>query len=275
MVSTGTMVAMGFTLILSAVVPLAAMLVYSIMRKKQGVVAAWFLGAAGFFVTQVIIRIPLLSLCSLSEGFVAFAENNYVIYSILLAFTAALFELVGRYVVAKILSKNLTFTKGFAAGLGHGGIEAMVIVGMTYITNFMYAAMINSGTIDTIIAEVEAAGVDATSIHQLVDSLVNTPSIIFCLAGYERLLTMICHLAMTLIVFHYVAQKQDLKGIGICLIFHTILDSVCGIVNGMTTPYIGSILTQNASYVILYTFLTVVAVASIFIIRKIAKAWKN
>lgn len=274
-VSGGSIAAMCVTLFIALVLPVVLLIVYAVKNKKQGVVGAWFLGAAGFFVTQIIIRTPILSALSLSEGFVAFAENHYLIYALLLAVTAALFEVAGRYASAKILSRNLTFTKGFAAGLGHGGIEAMVLIGMTYISNLLYVAMINSGAINAVIAQTEGLGADTAPLYALVDTLVNTPAYMYLLAGYERILTMIGHTALTLIVFYFMWKKQTAKGIGICVLFHTLLDGVSAIVSGLATPYLGSVISQNVSYVIIYVYLTGMAVFFGYIIYRIKKAWMS
>lgn len=273
-VSGSSIAAMCVTLVIALVLPVVILIVYAVKNKKQGIVGAWFLGAAGFFVTQMVVRTPILSVLGMSEGFVAFAQNHYLIYAIVLAFTAGLFEVVGRYVVAKILSKNLIFKKGFAAGIGHGGIEAMILIGISYISNLIYVGMINSGAINAVIAQTESMGVDATPVYTLVDTLVNTPAYLFLLAGYERVLTMICQAAMSLLVCYFVWKKQDIKGIGICLLLHTLLDGVSAVVSGMSAPYLGSVVSQNVSYVIIYVFLTLMAILSVYIIIKIKKAWK-
>lgn len=274
-VGNDVIAAMCVTLFVSIILPIIFMIVYALRNRKQGVVKAWFLGAAGFFVTQMVIRVPLLSMLSMIPEFMVFAENYYLIYAILLAFTAALFELVGRYVVAKVLSKNLTYKQSVAAGLGHGGIEAITLIGMTYISNLLYVVMINSGAINGVIAQTEAMGVEVSGeVYALVDALINTPAPIYLLAGYERILTMIAHIAMSLIVCYFVWKKQDAKGMVICLVIHTLLDGITGIVSGLATPYLGSVISQNTSYVIIYVFLTAVAVASIIVIRKIKSVFE-
>ena len=162
-VSNSSIAAMCVTLFISLILPVVALIVYAVKNKKRGVASAWFLGAAGFFVTQIVIRVPILSTLSLMPGFVSFVENHYVLYALMLGLTAALFEVVGRFACAKILIKNLTYTKGFAAGLGHGGIEAMVLIGMTYVSNLLYVAMINTGAIEGVIAQTEAMGVEVAA----------------------------------------------------------------------------------------------------------------
>ena len=272
MVSTATIVCICITLAVSLLVPVVGLIVYTVMNKKQGVISAWFLGAAGFFVTQMIVRTTILSVLSGQAWFVSFAENYYVVYALILAFTAGLFEFAGRFAVAKIMENNLNYKRGFAAGLGHGGIEAMVIVGMTYISNLIYVALINSGGFDIIVEQTAALGVDTTALYQVEAALLNTAPATFLLAGYERILTMICHVALSLIVVYYVKNKNVWKGAVICIGLHTMLDGVSGLISGLSTPYMGSVISQSTMYLLVYVFLTACAVASVYAICKLKKA---
>lgn len=271
MVSEASVFFMLVTLFISLVLPVVLLIVYAVKNKGKKIVSAWFLGAAGFFVLQIVLRLPILSVLSLMPGFQSFAENNYVIYILLLAFTAGLFEVIGRFAVAKIMSKNLTYERSIAAGLGHGGIEAMILIGLTYVSNLLYAAMINGGTFDTVVEQAKALGVDVSSLLVLKDSLITSPSYLFGLAGYERILTIICHTAMSLLVCYFVYKKQTMKGVLIALVLHTVLDSVSGLVSGMSTPYMGSVISQNTAYILIYGFLTIMAVISVVIILRIKK----
>lgn len=271
MVGTSTIIAICVTLCISLILPLVIYIIYGVKNKGKGVWTAWLLGAAGFVVLQLFIRLPILSVLGLSEGFQLFATNHYVIYCLVLAFTAGLFEVAGRYAVAKILSRKMTFERGVAAGLGHGGIEAMLLIGMTYINNLIYCIMINTGSFATIIAQTEAAGVDASQLVAVEEALINTSSVTFLLAGYERILTMILHLALSLIVCYFVSCKKDWQGILICLACHTVVDFVTPLLSGLATEYMGNVISANTSYVIVYAFLTVVAVVSGIVIVKLKK----
>ena len=275
MVSGTAILFMWITLFISLILPVILLIVYAVKNKGQKIVSAWFLGAAGFFVLQMLVRIPVLNILSMQPGFQTFAENNYVVYILLLGFTAGLFEVVGRLVVAKIMAKNLTYERSIAAGLGHGGIEAMLLIGMTYINNLLYAALINSGAFDMVVEQTEAMGVDATALFAAKDALLTTPAYLFGLAGYERLLTIICHTAMSLLVCYFVYKKQTMKGVLIALVIHTILDSVSGLISGLSTPYMGNVITENTGYVLIYGFLTIMAVVSLVIIVKVKKEFKK
>jgi len=43
----------------------------------------------------------------------------------------------------------------------------------------------------------------------------------------------------------------------------------------LATPYLGSVISEGTAYVIIYSFLTVVAVASFVVIVMIGKKWKK
>ena len=65
------------------------------------------------------------------------------------------------------------------AGLGHGGIEAIVIVGMTYINNLLYSAMINTGAFDTMVESTAQMGVDENTLkNSFASNSINSPLVI-------------------------------------------------------------------------------------------------
>ena len=133
-----------FTLIVCLALPIVLLLLLVLKCKKEKIFPAWLLGAAGFFVTQILIRLPILTALSAQDWFIAFSQQHLFLYAFSLAFTAGLFELAGRFAVAKLMRKRLTCNRALAAGLGHGGIEAILIVGITYINNLIYIFMMNS-----------------------------------------------------------------------------------------------------------------------------------
>jgi len=281
MVSTGTFIAILVTLIVTLIGPLVVPIVYSIKNKGKGVWKAWLLGAAGFFVLQVLIRIPILNVLATFPWFQRFAENQYVVYCFILALTAALFEVVARFGVAKILQKNANYEQSVAAGFGHGGIEAIVLIGMTYVNNLLYAVMINTGAFDGLVEQTAAlAGTMdvetlTAQLYQIKTALIETPTYTFYLAGYERILCVLFHTAMSLLVCYAVYKKKALVGVGIALVAHFCVDFVSPLVSGLATPYLGNVISAEVSYVIIYGFLTAVGVGSVVLIRKICKMWKG
>lgn len=278
MIGTSTTVAVLITMFITLILPLIIYIIYGIVSKEKSVWIAWLAGAAGFFVTQIIIRMPIMSGIQLSLGYEAymnFVSDHYVLYCFILALTAALFEFVGRFVVAKLLQKSASFKCGFAAGLGHGSIEAILIVGMTYLNNLLYIFMINAGTFDTLVAQAAATGADVSTLAALPETFMTTPAAMFYLAGFERILAVIGHIAMSLIVCYFVWNKQALKGTLICIAWHFALDFGSVILNSLATPYLGSILSETAGYVITYIYLTAMTIVAVIVIFKLRKNWKT
>ena len=264
MIPSSTILACVLTLCISLVIPLGILLVLGICWRKDGFAPAWFIGAAGFFVSQMVIRLPILSLLSANTGFVTFAQEHFILYSLLLAFTAGLFELAGRFAAAKVLKKKPTFRRALAAGLGHGGIESIVLVGLTYVNNLIYLVMIQAGTFDALIAQTEAMGVDPSQLLAIQETFLQTGAGMFLLAGLERLLTMVAHAAMSVLVCWGVWHRHTAGALLGCLGIHTLLDSM------VMVTYLVS---QPASYWILYSFMGLVALFSLYLLRRLRKNW--
>lgn len=275
MIPTLSFVTCAITLLVSLVLPVAVLAVLSRKWKLNHIPSAWFLGALGFFIPQMLIRTRVLENFAANPGFQTFVKNHYLLYCLILAFTAGAFELAGRYGVAKVLKREpMTFRRSLAAGLGHGGIEAMLLIGITYINNLIYMGMIQAGSFDAVIAQSAAAGVDPAQLYAIQDALVNTSPAMYLLAGYERLLTMVCHAAMSLTVCWGVWRGAPGKAMIACLIFHTLLDST-PIIQGLATPYLGNVISLNTAYVLIYTILTLAAVLAVIIIKTVYKRWNQ
>ena len=270
MISSMTLIACFVTLFVTLLLPILAISVLSFQNKGGKLISAWALGAAGFVVTQLIIRVPILTALQNQSWFMNFSENHSFLFAFTLAFTAGLFELIGRFVVAKLMQKNLNYNRSLAAGLGHGGIEAMILVGMTYLNNILYIFMINNGTFDAVVSEAVAAGVDVSALLMVKDQLVSASPALFLLGGFERVLAMTAHLAMSMIVCYGIRTHKPLQGAFVCLGIHTMIDLTAGI-----SLLIGKGLSQTAAYVIIYAILTVTAIVSILVIRNIRRRWQE
>jgi len=279
MVSLGAFAGIVVTLIITLFCPVILAFVYIIKNKGKGVWKAVVLGAVGFYLLQIQLRIPVINVFSSYDWFQQFAENNYIVYCLILASTAALVEVVARFVVAKCLQKELSYQHGIAAGLGHGGIEAVLLVGMTYVNNLLFAFLINTGLYDKLTEQVGASFFSDTPemaelLTEIKGTLLETPGYLFYLAGYERILCVLFHISMSLLVCYTVYKKRAFVGIGITFVVHFFVDFISPVVNGLATPYLGNVISEGMAYVIIYVFLTVVAVGSVVLIQKIGKQWK-
>lgn len=268
MIPVSTTIFCIITLFVSLVLPVLFLIVYARKYPKQGIWSAWLLGAVGFVIPQLCIRLPILTALQKLNWFLRFSQNHLFAYAFSLAFTAGLFELAGRFAVAKGMQKNLTCRRALAAGLGHGGIEAMMLIGMAYINNLVYIVMINNGTFDALLAQSAAAGVDTAPLLYYQDALLHTASPMFLLAGLERLLTMTAHAAMSMLVCYGVAHRKTVPCVLVCLAIHTFIDLTAGL-----SMLSGTVLSQTAVYTIIYLILALMAVLSLYIIRTLRSRW--
>ncbi len=233
---------MGITLFITLVLPIILCVVLSI--KYKGISSAIIVGALGFYVPQMIIRIPLLQLAGTLPQFVQFVSENTVLYALLLGFTAALFETGGRLVVFYFMKKKLSYQFGLGAGVGHGSIEAIVLVGLTYVNNIIIAAILQMQGIAGLAQFLASEELAST----LANTFEQTAPYMYLVAGAERIFTIVFHIAASLIICYGFAAKKLLVCTAVVMIWHTVIDASAVImsVNGLNVFIIELFIAANA-----------------------------
>ena len=180
-----------FTIICSIVLPIVVTVVFCI-RKKETWKPILF-GALTFTVFQVFIRVPLLQFVIKNEAwYILMSSTQPVLYTLFLGGTAALFEEGGRFMVMSLfLKKQRSTLDGIAFGVGHGGIEAMFVVGIN-------------------------------AVATLLSAYSASPSSMFA-SGVERLSTMVIQIGFSVMVMKSVREKNYLWLI-LAFVIHTLID---------------------------------------------------
>lgn len=94
------------------------------------------------------------------------------------ALAAAVFEETGRLIAMKFwMKKWLDFPNALMYGIGHGGVEAILIGGLSGISNLVSMLMINSGAMQNTLAALPAESANQT-VSQL-SALWTTPAPLF------------------------------------------------------------------------------------------------
>ena len=261
MVPVLTIIFMIISLIIAVGLPL--FLGIKFVRKSKTNIRPILAGLASFFVLQVVIRIPILQFVMPNIPF--YKELGAIGLSIFLGLTAGLFETIGRYLSIKFLVKeNRSYETGIAHGVGHGGIEAVMLLGLTYLNYLIYVFMINAGTFMSTLAP---AGTDPAIIEQLQlvkDLLVDTESWMFLLSGYERIAVLFIHIGLSLLIMEGFMKNKILKYSLIALLIHSLLDGL--------VVYMG---TQEVNVFIIEGFVTLVSIGLITYIVKSRKRLKT
>lgn len=189
--------------------------------KKQGIsIPAVLVGSLMFFIFQVIIRIPLLSILSTQKWYSEFSKN-ILLFSLFLGLTAGLFETAGRFLGLRfMLRKQLEWKNGVAYGIGHGGFEAMVLLGTTCINNLTFSFLINTKAFESTLGTV----LPPETLSALKSTLIDTPPYMFLMGGLERVFTMAIQIALSLVVLYAIMNKKYIYLL-YAVLLHTLADA--------------------------------------------------
>jgi len=181
--------------------PLGALLV---ARRRLGF--AWMVplaGAAVFFGSQLLLRLPLVVglQLALKDVFAASSAARWA-WFVFLSFSAGLFEETGRWLGYRFLLRNsprdVKTAVGF--GLGHGGFEAVVLVGLGQLVNAAVMLAFAHGGADLRPAETREA------LSAQLSAAVALPVWMPLLSVWERVGSMAFHVGLSAVVLVGVAR---------------------------------------------------------------------
>jgi uncharacterized membrane protein YhfC len=237
-------------------------------KKKYGSAFSFvplLVGALAFFIAQIIIRLPIIQgLLPTFGWYQQFMQMQWP-YLIFLSFTAALVEEPARYIAFKIMKTRRAYPDGLAYGIGHGGIEAILIVGLSYISNIALSFMINGGSLGPLAGVLPASAISA---------LTDTPSYMFLIGGIERVFAIALQIALSLLVLRGFQTGRRMRCLLLAIGIHgsvNLLAQACVLLGQSALPgdpQLGSVLLSEG-------FLLIVALLSVLYIVKRAKEWKK
>lgn len=202
-VPASNLVAIVCILIFSFVLPIGLFIFWKIRTKANW--SAFFIGC-GTFVLFALILEQLLHTTVLTiagDGL----RNNLWLYALYGGLAAGLFEETGRFVAMKFwMKRTLSRENAVMYGIGHGGIECMLVVGMTYISNLVMALMINSGGLQALTGMMDEA--TAQTFQTAVEQLCTLPAWQFYMAGVERISAVLLHIGMSYLVYRAVRESR-------------------------------------------------------------------
>lgn len=210
MVRTSSIIFMSISLLLSFVLPLVVAVV--LHKKLRFAWKAVAVGAVVFLVFQILTRIPLLGYLQQNLWYQAFSLSYPIISLLLIALSAGLFEEIGRYVGFRLfLRKHLDWEGGIAYGIGHGGLESVLLVGTTFLNYFIFSILINAGKAPPQLSK------------SVISALVDTAPPLFVVGGIERVLAFVVQVGLSLVVLYGIKSKRS-TFLLLAIALHTLLD---------------------------------------------------
>ncbi|MBP3576770.1 MAG: YhfC family intramembrane metalloprotease [Lachnospiraceae bacterium] len=229
-VSAASLIGMVFSLILSIGLPIVLLICVKIKLKAN--LTSFIIGCATFIVFALMLEPLLHSVVLTATG--TLLTDNIILYGLYGGLAAALFEETGRLIAMKFFMKeSLNKQNSLMYGIGHGGIEAILLVGMTYVSNLMTAVMINSGALQASMELVDAE-LQQTTFEQ-IKVLWELPSWQFYMAGVERLAALVLQIALSVLVYKAVAKKNRTYWF-IAFGIHFAVDFLTVVITGLGAP---------------------------------------
>ena len=228
------MVCMAISCALSFVLPIALLLYFKI--KKGADLLPFFVGCAVMLLFAFILERAAHGII-LGSPAGAVIQGNLWLYALYGGLMAGLFEETGRLLAFKTVlhARQSQDINALMYGAGHGGFEAMVILGITSINNLIYSVMINSG--NTAALTESLSGDLLAQVEQVIQALSTTPSYLFLLGAVERIFAIVLHLAFSVLVWFAVKYgKRFLYPLAIAL--HFAVDALTVIVSGLGAPVV-------------------------------------
>ena len=209
------------------VLPVVLLIVLAVMKKIR--LAPLALGFVSFFVSQMVLRIPLLQLLNAAGALNAIAANT-VLYAVVVGgLSAGLFEETARLGGAAILKNYRTWKDMVSFGLGHGLCEVMLVMGMAYLNNLLLAAALTdpAGPLGLLLT-----GLDSAALQQLTAQLAAIGPGLAALALLERVSAVLFHLFATSLVFTAVIRRKPLWYFA-AVAAHTLFNSLAVLLAGL------------------------------------------
>lgn len=203
MVSSGTITAIYISFFLAVGVPLILLLIFK--RKFNIKYKVFFSGMLTFFVfVQLLEGLAHTYFLVGNETTKNLFENPWL-YMLYGGLMAGIFEEVGRFLMMKYtLNKYREWKDGLTFGLGHGFMEAILLVGINSVVMLAFSTIINNGTFDTLpMGEQSDAG-----LITIKDQLVNSPAYMQVLGGVERLSALALHMGLSILVMLGIRNKK-------------------------------------------------------------------
>lgn len=223
MIEQNILNAMLQTGVLAITIPVVLIVAWK-MYTKRSLVPFW-VGIMVFIAFSRMLEMIPHSLFLLSSNPVSKAINgNVVLYVIYAATVAALFEETGRYLAFRfVLTKHPNKETAVTYGIGHGGIECVLVLGVTYIQYYAYGQLINSGSMDKMLSAYKDSSQSVDALNQLITNIKGVTKMTCYMADLERISAMMVQIALSILVFQavYVAGKKYMYWVAVALHFLT------------------------------------------------------
>ena len=202
-------------------IPLVAAFIFN--KRTKAPWRIFFIGMLAFIVSQVghipfnqLVLNPILTRFDITLS-TETATIPLLIASIALGLSAGIFEEVTRYIWYQFfLKQDRSWNDGAMLGLGHGGVEA-ILVGLSSIISFIQISAYKNMDLSILGDQAEVA-------QQAITAYLNTEWHTFLYGSLERFSAVMIHVALSIIVLQ-VFRKKNIGYLFLAILIHAIFDA--------------------------------------------------
>lgn len=215
MVSNNVIISMIIVTSICVLFPIGVFIYFKI---KKGISIKATLGGVIGFVLFALILEQILHRIVISSNIIPVNTLAFGIYG---ALAAGVFEETGRFLIFKTFLKNKREWKdGLGYAIGHGGIEAILVGGMSFLNSLIIAFALNSGTLDTMLK-----GQSEAMIENIKASVMNSTPLMLGVGGVERIFALMIQIGFTFVVFYGIKKRKNIYLLYAILI-HALVDFI-------------------------------------------------
>ena len=229
-------IALGLGVLLAVIIPIAIALIWKFWKHEK--FTTILVGAATFVLFALILEktiqnaLVFPSTMGLPDHAASqFINARPILWALVLGLFPGVFEETGRFMAFKTVLRNRRNREtSISYGIGHGGIEVILVLGINYIVYIVYAVMINTGTFQGIIDQVaEQAPFQEEAIRALADQLAVFSFADIGTGMFERVFAFLFHVGASILVFYAARDKGRFWLYPLAILLHTALDSLAGL----------------------------------------------
>lgn len=211
---------MAISALLSIGAPVA--LLVWVRRRHRGGFVPVIAGAAVFCLFVFVLEIRFaVWVAGTPAG--AWLQGNRAVYSLYGGLLAGVFEETGRLFALLLLCRRYRGVQhGIAYGIGHGGVEAVLLTGLSMASSVAFALHARFAGMDR---AMQAFGVSGDALARLLE----TPPAALLVTGIERLFAIALHIALSVLVYLAVTRRGRFRLFWLAIALHALADFPAGL----------------------------------------------
>ena len=212
---------MAVAMVFAFVTPFVLLFYY---KKRGAQVLPFFVGCAVFILFALILESLVHNIVLKGMPVGERIMGNTLLYALYGGLMAGLFEETGRFLAFKTVLKKRQGNDRNALmyGAGHGGAEAILLLGFAYASNLIMSLLINAGMADKLTAALTGDALAQTK--AIFDTLTTTSPWTYLLAIVERCVAIVTHISLSVLVWFAAKKPGKFWLYPLAILLHAVLD---------------------------------------------------